>query len=125
MKAIGVDLPITKGDSGYFNQTFSTSDAIKVNLKNLLLTNNGERPLNPSFGLNLNNIAFEQDNEINKELIRDRVIEIINRYEPSVLVQSVNFLDSTSDSTIQFRISFSLKSYPSFIDTLQVEVNTR
>jgi len=47
-KAIGVDLPFSA--NAVFNSTFQTKDALKVNLINYLLTNRGERPLNPYLG---------------------------------------------------------------------------
>ena len=47
-KAIGIDLPFSA--PAVFNSTHQTKDALKVNLINFLLTNRGERPLNPNFG---------------------------------------------------------------------------
>ena len=60
---IGITLPIQKGNDGYFNQTFNTSDAIKTNIKNLLLTKRGERVMQPNFGTTLWNILFENDTD--------------------------------------------------------------
>lgn len=60
---IGISLPIQRGNDGFFNQTFNTSDAIKTNIKNLLLTRKGERIMQPNFGTNLWNILFENDTD--------------------------------------------------------------
>jgi hypothetical protein len=52
--AIGVSLPFgVCGTDQLFNQTYSTKDQTKSNLINLLLTNKGERILNPEFGSDL------------------------------------------------------------------------
>ena len=36
--AVGITLPIQRGEDGYFRQSFRTFDQIRSNLKNLLLT---------------------------------------------------------------------------------------
>ena len=46
-RAIGFDLPID-GPAAFISN-YQTRDAIKNNLVNYLLTNPGERPLNPEF----------------------------------------------------------------------------
>lgn len=122
MKPIGVDLPIRRGDQGFFKQTFTTTDAIKVNIKNLLLTNNGERPLNPSFGNDLNKVVFESNDNITKELIRERITNTINRYIPSVEIKNIKFDNDLNENYINFSIDFSLKQYPNFIDTISMKV---
>ena len=52
---IGIDLPIRKSDGseGYFASTSTTIEAVKNNIKNLLLTERGERIMQPFLGLNL------------------------------------------------------------------------
>ena len=55
--AIGVSIPFNADP--VFNQTYTTNDQIKSNIINYVLTNKGERPLNPDFGLNLQEKVFE------------------------------------------------------------------
>jgi len=124
MKPIGIDIPIKRGEQGFFKQTFTTNNAIKANIRNLLLTNNRERPLNPSFGNGLNDILFENDDEIVKEMIREKIINTINKYLPSVKINKITFDDSLTDNSIKFSITFSLKQYPNFIDRIQMQVKT-
>ena len=54
---IGVSLPFNA--PGVFNKTYSTKDQIKSNLINLLLTDKGERIMNPEFGADLKTALFE------------------------------------------------------------------
>lgn len=122
MKPIGIDIPITRGAQGLFKQTFSTTEAIRSNILNILLTNNGERPLNPAFGLNLNKFIFEQDLEIRSELMRDEIKSIIGRYEPSVNVESVR-LQMGEQNSVQVSLDISLARYPNFFDTLVFNLN--
>ena len=55
--AVGVNLPFS--DPAVFKPNYTTKDAIKNNLINFFLTNQGERPLNPSFGSGLRAFIFE------------------------------------------------------------------
>ena len=65
-KAIGVDLPFS--GQAVFNSTFQSKDALKVNLINFLLTNKGERPLNPTFGGGIRGLLFENINQDQLEI---------------------------------------------------------
>lgn len=55
---VGVGLPFSSGD--VFNTTYTTQEAIKANLINFLLTGTSERFMNPTFGIGLREILFEQ-----------------------------------------------------------------
>ena len=52
---IGIDLPFSKdtGVQGYFKSTGTTVEAVKQNIKNLLMTNRNERLMQPLIGLNI------------------------------------------------------------------------
>ena len=54
---IGIDLPFRKSDGseGWFASTSTTIDAVKNNIRNLLMTHSGERLMQPNLGLNLSN----------------------------------------------------------------------
>lgn len=122
MKPIGIDLPIRRGENGFFQQTFTTQRAIKANIKNFLLTNFGERPLNPTFGNNLGRFVFEQDDEITKEKIRNLVLESIAENFPSVRVERFTFENELNDNKISISLTFSLISYPNLLDRISLDI---
>ena len=45
--AIGITLPIQRGNGGFFAQSYQTSEQVKSNIKNLILTRKGERIMQP------------------------------------------------------------------------------
>ena len=57
-KPIGVTIPFNK-PNGIFNQSFTNHQQVLSNLKNLLLTNKGERYMLPEFGTDIRTILFE------------------------------------------------------------------
>tara|TARA_R110000796_G_scaffold76901_5_gene171796 strand:- start:211 stop:645 length:435 start_codon:yes stop_codon:yes gene_type:complete len=57
-KAIGVMLPL--GGSPLFKLSYTTEEQGLSNLKNLILTRKGERPLQPLFGTDVYSLLFEQ-----------------------------------------------------------------
>jgi len=122
MKPIGIDLPIRRGRQGGFQQTFTTQEAIKSNLKNTLLTNFGERPLNPTFGNNLRRFVFEQDTEITKIKVEETVRDIILDKFPSLIINDFIFENINDDNRINFTITFSLTQYPNLLDRVSFDL---
>jgi len=122
MKPIGIDLPMRRGRQGGFQQTFTTQEAIKSNLKNTLLTNFGERPLNPRFGNNLRRFVFEQDTEITKIKVEETVRDIILDKFPSLVINDFIFENINDDNRINFTITFSLTQYPNLLDRVSFDL---
>jgi phage baseplate assembly protein W len=94
--AIGVSLPFN-GPAGPFNSTYSTQVQTKSNLLNLLLTNKGERVMNPEFGCDLGKVLFEGITDNTKELI----INLINT-NVSIFVPEVQLMDVIVEDAPQY-----------------------
>ena len=56
---VGVGVSIPFNGPAVFNTTYTTSEQIKSNIINYILTNNNERIFNPDFGANLRAQLFE------------------------------------------------------------------
>ena len=57
-RAVRVTLPFD--GPACFNSSYTTGEAVKANLIDYFLTNQGERPLNPTYGGNLRQYIFDQ-----------------------------------------------------------------
>jgi phage baseplate assembly protein W len=107
--AIGVSLPFD--GPAAFNSTYSTADQIKSNLINLLLTNKGERIMNPEFGADLKIVLFEGITEDTSVIIRNLISTNVSIFVPEVTVTNL-IIDKQEDQntisiTVQYRINLS------------------
>jgi phage baseplate assembly protein W len=102
--AIGVSLPFNKP----FTSTYTTKDQIKSNLVNLLLTDIGERVMNPNFGCNLKRYLFENINDVNSEKIKNAVLSSVGYYVPEVTITSIAVTPNTDYNSIDVSVGYIL-----------------
>ena len=63
MSSIGVKIPITYDSGDGFTMLKTLDDTIKQNLKMLILTNPGERVMEPEFGVGIMQYLFSNFSE--------------------------------------------------------------
>jgi phage baseplate assembly protein W len=97
---INIQYPLTKGRAGPLETNEDTFDAILADLRILILTNFGERPVHFDFGANLRPLIFEFRGEELRQAINDSVIAAIDKWMPFVNVVSLTIDDETTDSTL-------------------------
>ena len=119
---------VTSGDleesseSG-FKQIDTLRDNIKQNLKMLVLTNPGERVMDPNFGVGVGRYLFEmiEDNSVFSD-IDSRIREQVSLYLPYVNIQRVEFLSEIRNrNKINLKITYSVPRI-SLNDQLVTEV---
>jgi len=100
---IGLDLPLTISKNSFFKINYTTADQSHANLKNLILTNKGERIMLPTFGCDIKKMVFEQEPE-------ERIIENIET-AIEVWLPYINVIDIKveRDSVNEHQINISLK----------------
>lgn len=83
---IGIRTPAQLGgeSDGFLKMHFNLPDTIKDNLKNLIMTNHGERLGNYQFGANLREILTELGSEDGDVEAINRIRNSIRRYMPFV-----------------------------------------
>jgi len=106
---IGLEVPFTRGNNGYFQQTFDTNSQVKQNLLNFLKTKKGERRMFPQFGTKLYDVAFEQINETTIEITKNIINEEIKYWVPEVTIEKIIISDkSDRENTDGYKIYISL-----------------
>lgn len=125
---IGFTLPFAQstGSVGYFEFTSTELDAIKQNLKSLLLTNWGERVMHYYFGCNLREFLFSnvRTGEL-KQKIADRIIDQVGKWMPFLTIDTLNITFADEDPSLpQYSISvtigFRITSRPDLSDLVSV-----
>ena len=96
MAGLSPKLPLMISDlDGAYALTKTFEEMIEQNLKNLLLTNPGERIMDPLFGVGLKTFLFEMNTTVQHDQIRKEVIKQTTTYMPFIDVSSV-LIDSTA-----------------------------
>lgn len=111
-KSVGVKLPLTKGNNGYFDVSYTTKEQIKTNIKALLLTNKGERFMQPEFGADLKRVLFEPITDDLDTILETKITEAIDMWMPYVNVESIVYDTSNSlkdMNRIDLELKYSLK----------------
>ncbi len=65
------------------------SDAVIQSIKNLLLTNFYEFPFSPDVGSNVRRMLFENITPLNTGLIKRQIKEVIQNFEPRVIISDI------------------------------------
>ena len=106
--AVGITLPIQRGEDGYFRQSFKTFDQVRSNLKNLLLTKRGERLLQPDFGSGLHDLLFNPATEKFEEDLETTINNAVAKWLPYITVEDID-IDISKEMTDNNQAKVSLK----------------
>ena len=115
--AVGVGLPFS--ENAVFRPTFTTQEAVKANLINWFLTNQGERPLNPEFGGNLRKYIFQQIEEDTLEFLKSDVQTQLGTHFPSVVIVSLDILGKEDNNVIEVILKYRVQN-TNISDTLNI-----
>jgi hypothetical protein len=112
--AIGITLPIQIGNTA-FNQSFTTNEQAKSNIKNLLLTKKGERVMQPNFGSGLQELLFDFNDDLLSTKIEETITAALENWLPYIVVQQINVQQSNDNkdkNTVGISISFNIRNNP-------------
>jgi phage baseplate assembly protein W len=111
MSSIAVRLPLSLDDTDGFGMLKRIREVIKQNLKMLILTEPGERIMDPQFGVGMKRFLFENFSDSVYSQIDSRIREQVRIYMPDVSIRQINFylIDPDSNS-VAFRMEYSIPS---------------
>lgn len=85
-------------------------DAVKSSIRNLLLTNPGERLMQPNIGAGISGLLFENITPGTLKLIESKVKSTINTYEPRAELINVSVTSNYDDNKVSVFISFYIRN---------------
>ena len=94
---IGIILPVARGLSGYFDQSFDVLTQVKSNIGMLLKTRKGERRMNPNFGSGLWELLFEGNTDSLAPMVESTVRRDVEKWLPYVNINQVTVKHDTEE----------------------------
>lgn len=119
---------------GPYRLTKGISETLRQNLKNLILTNNGERVMDPDFGVGLRQFLFELDNSSMEQELYEKITSQSKKYLPAIEILELNFsfgsnapvdkISILNSNAVYLEIIYKIVSFGS-IDVLTLPLVTR
>jgi phage baseplate assembly protein W len=104
--AIGLTLPLQM-TTNTFNQTYDNLVQLQSNVKNLLLTQKGERLAQPTFGSDLHKLVFEPNDGELEEKISNAIESAISQWLPQLTVEKID-IDATANMKDKNQVDISI-----------------
>jgi phage baseplate assembly protein W len=121
----GLQFPVnTSNTGGMFARNFD-AEAIKDGLIQLIMTQQGERPMNYTYGTILRNAVFAPlDGQLISE-INSSIETAIRRFEPRVSIRTLQVTPNEENSGVDISLVFSIKDDVFSTQTINLTVNAQ
>ena len=115
---------IIDGTDGPYASNKTTIDAVKQNLKMLLLTIPGERIMNPDFGVGIKTALFEQNTSLLKQNIDNRINSQVSKYMNYISILNIDISEDINiENALYIRLRYQIPSIGS-VDELIINANS-
>ena len=107
MSGIAVKLPVALSDTDGIGLTTTIVETLRQNLKTLVLTNPGERVMEPGFGVGLEKFLFERFTESTYASIQEAIVEQVKTYMPQIAIKNFEVsTDGVDNSELRILIEY-------------------
>jgi phage baseplate assembly protein W len=104
-----ISLPLTQDTSDGYTMIKRLKTLVKQNMKMLILTNPGERVMEPEYGVGVRQFLFENFQSDVYERIDNKIREQVAKYIPAVQIRKIQFADSNPDTnTLALYLEYSI-----------------
>ena len=117
-KYVGIRFPLDHSPEGFFYKTKTVLEQSKSNIINLLVTQKGERVMQPNFGSRLKELLFEQITPTTIDTIENEIRESISTQLPHIILNDVLVVPSNEKNMINVQIDYSTKLEPDTFDSI-------
>lgn len=117
---LGVPYPIVKTPMGYLYSQHGI-DQIKSDMLVLLLTNPGERVMNPFFGTPLRRLLFDPNDKMLQLKAKNMILNSIKKWEPRIAVQQIQVLSKVDENSLNSQDDKSEQEHILFIRIIFVD----
>ena len=119
---IGLSFPLGFAGERLFNRTKTLAQQAEYNLRNLLLTNIGERPMQPDFGSRLLEVVFETEPTV---MVEEVINEAVEKWLPYIIITDITSdFDRINPHIFNVAISFSVSTSAGATSQIVLDFNT-
>ncbi len=116
---IGLSFPLGRDNGRLFSRTKTLKEQARHNLRNLLLTNLGERPGQPEFGTRLLEQVFEFGEQ---EGIEEAINVAVEKWLPYISINEVVVnSDYRNPNKVNVEIKFSVSTSPESTEAIELD----
>ena len=98
------------------------ANAVKQSVKNILMTNKGEKFFDPNFGGGLRSMLFENFSTVTASLLRTQIRYALENYEPRITVDSIDVTDDIEGNALRVSVGYTIKSPEGETDVVDILV---
>ena len=123
----GIKFPLEyDGTDGFFPRSRTLREQAFSNLKNLILTNKGERVGQPDFGCDISSLLFEQITPEIGEQIKSSINDAVENWLPYITITNVFVtFEESQPNAIFIAVEFSVDvDDPNSVETITFTFNT-
>jgi phage baseplate assembly protein W len=84
----------------------TNEEAVKASIKNLLLTDKGERPYQPNIGCNIRQMLFDNMTPDTIILMKEVIKDTLEAYEPRADIIGIDVRSSVDDNQVNIAVVF-------------------
>ena len=95
---------------------------MKNNIRNLLLTNRGERVFQPNLGLGLRQFLFEQITPDTIIAIQNDIRDTLSLWLPFVIIENIIVNQKDDFNRIDVKLEFRINQVPNSLDSITVGI---
>ena len=118
--AVGVSVPfvgsIISGSDAVFSSTYTTTEQLRSDIINYILTNKNERVLNPNYGSDLRRFIFQNITGINLNNLKLQIIDGLKANFPQIITNNVTITPDHDINSINIVIDYSFAGNNNSID---------
>ena len=97
-------------------------NAVKESIRNLVLTDRGERLMQPNIGCDIRGSLFENIDQNTMLILEQNIKSTIRTYEPRCNLRSVEVLANTETNELKVKIAFSVINTTT-LSSLTIDLN--
>ena len=123
--AIGIDLPLVGSSGATFKLNYLSIDQAVANAKNLLLTNKGERVMQPEFGCDLRRVVFDNITQELTSKVDFTIRQAFSYWLPYIFINELMVDADEDNNRINIVLSISLTGNEIDTRSIQLEILTQ